>query len=580
MNLALQLLPVACVCAMASLRAHAQTKSTCLFVEHFSADSIPTDWNVGPLVHLQDDLTGTNTDSLTKAWGTGRAEDVTGAYFVIPPDAGSDGFAFANDDGDPCNCDMESIALLSPLIDLSGSIAPALRTTFFYDGLFDSGALQVEASTNGTDFTALAQPAPNPSEWQDLTLDLDAFAGGSMWLRFSWSDNGNWSTGVAIDEVCVYERLDNDLTLQTVVLADLTADPQDQVVRNIPYPQLPLQEAGPTDVTVVTRNSGSLAQFNVVAQCTLTFNGQNEGSFSDTLPILAAGAEDTIVIRTEWVPPALGTLQVLATISANSNDEDMGDNALSVDQVITGPGWESSYGSWAQDQGPERANTLLTTSGERIVTRYEAIGSTSFAQGVSLVLRAGSTLGSTLRGELFDVNRALVATTEDHVLSQGDLDQGQLFLPFEAPVMVQPGDVYASVQLRSGSDTLMLRTAGPAATGAAYRYVDVDWQPLSGAPAVRLHLESYGVGVGELGPPKWLRASPIPTRDEIQLSWPPASGRGFIELFDPSGRSVLSQPIAPGLLSTSLFLSRLPSGTYQIQVVFGTKRSVTSIVVL
>ncbi len=122
------------------------------------------------------------------------------ANFVIPSHTK---YAVTNDDaenGDGC-CDY----LITPVMDWTN--LPSYRINFasYFDGSYSQSAY-VEISTDGgSSWTVINTLAPAAGAWQDIEIDLAQYSGATglnnVMLSFHADDNGEWSSGWAIDDV-------------------------------------------------------------------------------------------------------------------------------------------------------------------------------------------------------------------------------------------------------------------------------------------------------------------------------------------------------------------------------------------
>lgn len=159
---------------------------TILFSEDFESGTLPTGWSRQQAIG-------------STGWQVGIYTSLSSTNFQIPPHSN---FAVSNDDA--CNCDMSNDLLISPAIDLSAASMPQLTFSTFINGSYNSkGSILV--STDGTTWNTLQDIATNPA-WKTYQVNLMQYAGAStVYLAFKHDDNGNYASGVAIDDVVVFE---------------------------------------------------------------------------------------------------------------------------------------------------------------------------------------------------------------------------------------------------------------------------------------------------------------------------------------------------------------------------------------
>ena len=139
--------------------------------------------------------------------------------------ANTTNFAYVNDD--TCNCDMleERLTITAPF-DLTNAVEAYLNFDYMYNDTNDQynndAFVQVSTDSGATwtsidgDFTAL-------TNWDTRNVNLSAYAGQSnIMLSILFSDDGNWSYGLAIDNLTV-TGLSNATIQSTVNSGDPTA---------------------------------------------------------------------------------------------------------------------------------------------------------------------------------------------------------------------------------------------------------------------------------------------------------------------------------------------------------------------
>ncbi|WP_338814386.1 S8 family serine peptidase [Bernardetia sp. Wsw4-3y2] len=127
------------------------------------------------------------------------------SFFIIPDVPAGNQYAAANDDACPspgCGAPYKSW-LISPKFDFSSysQIEMAFRAVF----RTDRG--EVRISTDRITWTTIHSMASISGVWQDITLDLDAYANEpQVWIAFYYDDLNTWGYGFAVDDVVVREK--------------------------------------------------------------------------------------------------------------------------------------------------------------------------------------------------------------------------------------------------------------------------------------------------------------------------------------------------------------------------------------
>jgi len=141
-----------------------------------------------------DDLDWTRDSGGTPSNGTGPSTGSDGNFYLYV-EASGQGTGFPN---------MRAI-LNSPCFDLSGQT----EATFIFDyhmfGSTDGGRVDLEASTdNGTTWTSIWNQTGNQgNQWNEVSINLAAYLGGSVQLRFNRVTGGIWQSDVALDNARV-----------------------------------------------------------------------------------------------------------------------------------------------------------------------------------------------------------------------------------------------------------------------------------------------------------------------------------------------------------------------------------------
>ena len=143
-----------------------------------------------------DDIDWTVDASGTPSSNTGPSSASQGSYYVYVE-------ASVNGTGYP-----DKRALLnSPCFDLSGLSTPTFSFDYHMYGASDMGTIALEASTDeGTSWTSIWNESGNKgNSWLTANVDLSAYAGGTVQLRFNRFVGSTWQADIAIDNVSLSE---------------------------------------------------------------------------------------------------------------------------------------------------------------------------------------------------------------------------------------------------------------------------------------------------------------------------------------------------------------------------------------
>lgn len=554
--------------------ASAQSRqSTCLWGEDFE-QGIPADWATNQVERQTSSGTGLGEFVPAFIAGTSTDANANGYFEVVDMPVGNR-FAMANDDAPPCNCDLDSAVLATPVIDLSGIFNAALDLRVHHTQALSGGDAWIDFSINGTDWLPFEQIPTGPG-WQRLTFNLNLLGGiSTLQLRFRWSDGGNWASGFAIDDLCIRETLVHDLAVTGVRVGDESASPFTPGANGIGYRLLPLEQTRPLSITVDLHNLGVAPLYDAEVTLVVDQDGGSHGPYT-SIPIdtLLSGERTSVVVHTDWAPDALGEVTCTATAASPTGEEDADDNTGSATVTMTGPGWDAGYGAMSLDAGTVQGH-VRSESNFIAAVRFELVNEGSTARGISAVLDPGSEVGQEVRGILMDGNFAFIDTTLRHAITAEDLadaTQGlPLFLPFPTPPALSAADLFAGLQRLEGTGQVGLLTSGNGPVGSAAFMegpnFDIDW--LTAVPMVRLHLSDYGVGVAErIGTPS-SRIYPMPVSGAAILEHDFRTGRqAELVLHDAAGRVIRRFGLGrlQGHQAVAIDLSDVPSGAYLLRI--------------
>ncbi|MBT8268005.1 MAG: DUF5011 domain-containing protein [Bacteroidia bacterium] len=139
-----------------------------------------------------DDLDWTVDSGGTQSNNTGPDSASEGSFYIYVEASG-------NNTGYP----NKQAIINSPCFDLSGLSTPSFKFDYHMYGSSDMGTIALEASTDeGANWTSLWSESGNKGNiWLSQSIDLSAYAGGSVQLRFNRITGGTWQADIAIDNI-------------------------------------------------------------------------------------------------------------------------------------------------------------------------------------------------------------------------------------------------------------------------------------------------------------------------------------------------------------------------------------------
>ncbi|MFL2983824.1 MAG: choice-of-anchor J domain-containing protein [Candidatus Neomarinimicrobiota bacterium] len=128
------------------------------------------------------------------------SEDASSSYFEIPD---GDGFYIATND-DACNSDGSNDILYTGEIDLPDGMVELSFDRFFKTGFGQTFHILLSTNSweNSTEIFTLGHLDGN-EEWVSESVDLSEFKRQTIELGFKSDDNGQWASGVVLDNIAI-----------------------------------------------------------------------------------------------------------------------------------------------------------------------------------------------------------------------------------------------------------------------------------------------------------------------------------------------------------------------------------------
>ena len=141
-----------------------------------------------------DDINWTRDAGGTPSSGTGPSSGSSGSFYMYVEASG-------NNTGYP----NKRAILDSPCFDLTGETEATFTFDYHMYGSTNGGRVDLEASAdNGATWTSLWNQTGNQgNQWNAVSIDLGAYVGGTVQLRFNRITGSTWQSDVAIDNVAL-----------------------------------------------------------------------------------------------------------------------------------------------------------------------------------------------------------------------------------------------------------------------------------------------------------------------------------------------------------------------------------------
>ena len=136
-----------------------------------------------------DDINWTRTSGGTPSNGTGPSSASQGSSYLFV-EASTQGTGYPN----------AQAILISPCFNLATVTNGSFTFKYHMFGDADMGTFSVDVTTNGTSWTSLwSQTGNKGNNWLDATIDLSAYSGQTIKLRFNRTTGNTWKADIAID---------------------------------------------------------------------------------------------------------------------------------------------------------------------------------------------------------------------------------------------------------------------------------------------------------------------------------------------------------------------------------------------
>ena len=545
-----------------------------------------------------------NTDIIeTAAFKIFDAETAnTGGYWPVPEISMADAnkFAAANDDPEPCDCDLTAAWLETPILDFTGLTNMALYFDIFHDQNFGGGDAKVAVSTDGGVTFSVVPVVLNDTTttlnvdeqfWQSVIIPLFQFDNMSnIQIRFQWSDNGGWVSGFAVDNIVVQEMMANDLVANKVVFGNWDNPTVEGGL--LDYKQIPLNQVSPIQVTAVIGNGGVNEAQAVNVLCSVTQNlvlAEYFGSSSST--ILPSLAKDTLVAVSTFTPTELGDIMITATpISDSLVDEnpanDMAVNNMEITEFVYGRDNGICQLFYGNSTNYEFANLYDIQNEDQfgaieVALRFAAGGEGSLIKGLIYEFQGLDAAGAPVLVDTgFETIEYAVTTEDDNIAGESKI----ITLPILATggATLEAGKTYL-VSVLSTAET-DIAVSGFNTWPGSWFHDGTSWGWTYGIPMVRLNSdESLAVGVmeNESMNISQMQVVPNPAMDHSQIQIQSSiGGLAAIQISNALGQKIMINDyltISKGQTLVSL-PQGLSNGIYHVSMNFNGKQFTSTFV--
>ncbi|WP_299223709.1 immunoglobulin-like domain-containing protein [uncultured Psychroserpens sp.] len=160
-----------------------------------------------------DDINWTRDANGTPSNGTGPSSANEGSFYIYV-EASVNGTGYPN----------KQAIINSPCFDLSSQTSASFSFDYHQFGSSNMGTIDLEASNdNGTSWISIWNSSGNlGNSWQTANINLSAYAGGSVQLRFNRITGSTWQADIAIDNIRLISAQSKGETARPELIDDTT----------------------------------------------------------------------------------------------------------------------------------------------------------------------------------------------------------------------------------------------------------------------------------------------------------------------------------------------------------------------
>jgi len=138
-----------------------------------------------------DDFDWTRRSGGTPSSNTGPSSADEGSYYIYVESSSP-------------NYSNKTSIIESPCFDLSGVSSASFTFKYHLYGASGMGGLELEASTNGSSWSSVWSESGNQgNSWQSANVDMSAYAGSTVKLRFVGTTGSTWQGDMAVDNIAL-----------------------------------------------------------------------------------------------------------------------------------------------------------------------------------------------------------------------------------------------------------------------------------------------------------------------------------------------------------------------------------------
>ncbi|NQV52084.1 MAG: T9SS type A sorting domain-containing protein [Flavobacteriales bacterium] len=420
------------------------------------------------------------------AFGVSAEPFITGTAGNAPGQANANGFwnvplhgIFAVTNDDVCNCDKSQERLRSRAFDLVGLQNIQLQFSAYQDGSAGQSAT-LDISTSDLPWTSLYS-IPSSSNWKTHRIEIpNAFLKEGFKFRFRYDDNGNYASGLAVDDIYMYRDDAARFALESFfsIEGDVLGSGQF-------YDQIPVSQAREAQLIF----GGSIANdADQRKNAQLAVDVQGPVVFGDTSASWHLVANETRLIgfdeNERFTPHLSGTYNLVAAVLTDSGDSDLSDNDYAASFTVGDTLYQrtaiplgNTAGVWLEQQGDRYGSVYHMFKGDTVDAVYVRIHPSTQA-------------GARFRLKIFSFDTLTSSSFSSSPITVASNDIGtSMRIPLNTHI--SRGKKVLTIEKESGSERLVIG-ADPSKEAlegnALTRKAGQDWKAFSFFPLTALVL--------------------------------------------------------------------------------------------
>jgi PKD repeat protein len=386
-----------------------------------------------------EDFEGVTAPALPVGWATATTGTDGGFYTGDAADANAGNFwpvgthtQFAMTNDDVCNCIKTGDYLTLPTLDFTGLSSIRMQFEYVDDRTYGGNPATVELNINNGGWNVLQTLDQSPLDpWGFANFQLSGTDNQSnIQIRFHYDDGGQWATGLAVDDVLIYEPPAYD-----AVLTDVVSE----------YTQIPLKHTNPIVLEATVENQGKNTCTNAqmtVNVADLNLNPVFTGT-SNSIVSLGVSANGTLTVAGGFTPQDTGWYRREYIVSILETDGNLSNDTM--------------Y-SWVyvSDSVYSRDNGNVTGSLGISDTNFAILGQTFELQTADYLnyimsFSYGQEVGDTTRLVVWSMGSpfpsAEVAATAEYIFTPADTPSAVLTLPLSGgPILLSAGTYFVGLE--------------------------------------------------------------------------------------------------------------------------------------